>query len=65
VGDVGLYGHEPGLTMNNGYENLRRTFEIYHYMVRVGVAGRWTLVYHPQVKGADPIYFVSVPAIPH
>lgn len=59
VGDVGLYGHEPGLTMNNGLENLRRNFEIYHYLVREGVAGRWSLVYHPKVEGDDPIYYLQ------
>lgn len=57
MSDRGLYGHEPGLLLNDGLENLRRTFEIYHYLVQQGVAGRWSLVYHPIVKGDDPVYY--------
>jgi len=57
TGDRGLYGHEPGLLLNDGLENLRRDFQIYHYLVQEGVAGRWSLVYHPRVEGDDPVYY--------
>jgi hypothetical protein len=55
--DRGLYGGEPGLLLNDGLENLRRTFEIYHYLVSQGVAGRWSHVFHPEVRGDDPVYY--------
>lgn len=55
--DRGLYGGEPGLLLNDGLENLRRTFEIYHYLVTQEVAGRWSHVFHPEVRGDDPVYY--------
>jgi hypothetical protein len=55
--DRGLYAGEPGLLLDHGLENLRRTFEIYRYLVAQGVAGRWSHVFHPQVKGDDPVYY--------
>jgi len=55
--DRGLYGGEPGLLLNGGLENLRRTFEIYRYLVAQCVAGRWSHVYHPEVKGDEPVYY--------
>jgi hypothetical protein len=55
--DAGLYGGEPGLLLDRGLENLRRTFEIYRYLVAQGVAGRWSHVYHPVVNGDDPVYY--------
>jgi hypothetical protein len=55
--DRGLYGGEPGLLLDDGLENLRRTFEIYRYLVTQGVAGRWSHVFHPGVKGDDPVYY--------
>jgi len=57
--DRGLYGGEPGLLLTAGLENLRRTFEIYHYLVAQGVAGRWTHVFHPVVQGDDPVYYME------
>jgi len=57
LGDRGLYGHEPGLLLDDGLDNLRKNFEIYHYLVQQGVAGRWSLVYHPKVEGDDPVYY--------
>ncbi len=59
MGDRGLYGHEPGILLNDGKENLRKTFEIYHYLVREGVAGRWAQIYHPKVEGDSPIYYLE------
>ena len=50
-------GGDPGLLLNDGMENLRRSFEIYHYLVQQGVAGRWSQVYHPRVEGDDPVYY--------
>jgi hypothetical protein len=55
--DRGLYGGEPGLLLNDGLENLRRTFEIYRYLATQGVAGRWSHVFHPEVRGDDPVYY--------
>lgn len=57
TGDRGLYGHEPGLLLNDGLENLRKTFEIYHYLFQRGVAGRWSRVYHPKVEGDEPVFY--------
>src|SRR5581483_6137822 len=57
MSDRGLYGHEPGLTLNRGVANLRRTFEIYHYLVSQGVAGRWIHVFHPRIDGDDPVFY--------
>jgi hypothetical protein len=59
AGDRGLYGHEPGILQDNGMENLRQTFEIYHYLVREGVAGRWVQIYHPKVDGDSPIFYLE------
>jgi len=59
MGDRGLYGHEPGISVDGGMESLRKTFEIYHYLVREGVAGRWVQIYHPKVEGDDPIYYLE------
>lgn len=59
MGDRGLYGHEPGTAMNDGVEGLRKTFEIYHFFVHEGVAGRWVQVYHPKVDGDDPIFYLE------
>jgi Melibiase len=56
-GDRGLYGGEPGLLLNSGLENLRRTFEIYRYLVSQSVAGRWSHVFHPRVTGDDSVYY--------
>lgn len=59
VGDRGGYGHEPGLLLDGGKEDLRKTFEIYHYLVQEGVAGRWAQIYHPRVTGDSPIYYME------
>ena len=59
MGDRGLYGHEPGISLDDGMEYLRKTFEIYHYLVREGVAGRWVQIYHPRVEGDDPIFYLQ------
>jgi hypothetical protein len=57
MSDRGLYGFEPGLLLNDGKENLRQTFQTYHYLLQQGVAGRWSLVYHPKVEGDEPVYY--------
>ena len=59
MSDRGLYGHEPGLLLNNGLENLRKTFEIYHYLVQKGVAGRWSQIYHPRIQGDEPLHYLE------
>ena len=57
MSDRGVFGGDPGLLLNDGMENLRRSFEIYHYLVQQGVAGRWSQVYHPRVEGDDPVFY--------
>jgi hypothetical protein len=59
MGERGLYGHEQGILLDSGKENLRKTFETYHYLVRQGVAGRWVQIYHPKIEGDDPIYYLE------
>jgi hypothetical protein len=59
MGEHGLYGHEQGIALDDGKENLRKTFEIYHYLVRQGVAGRWVQIYHPRIEGDEPIYYLE------
>ncbi|MBI2300423.1 MAG: hypothetical protein HYU66_16030 [Armatimonadetes bacterium] len=38
-------------------EPIRRLVEIYHYLLREGVAGRWSFVCHPEVKGDTAFYY--------
>lgn len=57
LSDRGIYNHEPGILLDGGKEKLRKEFEIYHYLFREGVAGRWVQVYHPKVESDDPIYY--------
>ena len=57
TGDRGLYGGEPGLLLHDGLDKVRRTFEIYRYLVAQGVAGRWSHVFHLEVKGDDAVYY--------
>lgn len=38
-------------------EKIRKDWEIYHYMVAQGVAGRWSHVFRPVVEGDDPIWY--------
>ena len=45
--------------LDDGRENLRKTFEIYHYLVHEGVAGRWVQIYHPKIEGDDPIFYLE------
>ncbi len=59
MGDRGLYGHEQGILLDEGTENLRKTFETYHYLVRQGVAGRWVRIYHPKIEGDDSIFYLE------
>ncbi len=35
----------------------RRTVEIYHYLLREGVAGRWSYMFHPKVTGDREHYY--------
>ena len=37
---------------------VRRTVDIYHYLLRQGVAGRWSYMFHPLVRG-DREYFYA------
>ena len=38
-------------------EMLRRTNQLYDYLKREGVAGRWSYAFHPKVEGDNPIYY--------
>jgi hypothetical protein len=38
-------------------EAIRKDWEIYHYLVAQGVAGRWSHVFRPAVKNDDPIWY--------
>ena len=38
-------------------ESIRKDFEIYHYLVAHGVAGRWSHVFRPHVDGDDPVWY--------
>jgi hypothetical protein len=38
-------------------EAIRRDWEIYHYLVAQGVAGRWSHVFRPAVENDDPIWY--------
>ena len=58
-GDHGVTDPEPGLWLNSGFEHIRRNFEIYHYLVSQGVAGRWTQIYHPRLEGDDPVFYLQ------
>lgn len=40
-------------------EGLRRMIDIYHYLRKEGVAGRWVKVYHPRVSGDDPSWYLQ------
>lgn len=56
-GDHGVIDPAPGLWLDDGLEHIRRNFEIYHYLVSQGVAGRWSRVYHPRVDGDDHVFY--------
>ena len=38
-------------------ESIRKDWEIYHYLVAQGVAGRWSHVYRPKVEHDDAIWY--------
>src|SRR5207302_2513191 len=38
-------------------EAIRRDWEIYHYLVSQGVAGRWSHVFRPALENDDPIWY--------
>ncbi len=38
-------------------ESIRKDWEIYHYLVKEGVAGRWSHVFRPKVDHDDPIWY--------
>jgi hypothetical protein len=40
-------------------EAIRRDWEIYHYLVAQGVAGRWSHIFRPQVTNDDPIWYIQ------
>jgi hypothetical protein len=38
-------------------EAIRKDWEIYHYLIAQGVAGRWSHVFRPSVKNDDPVWY--------
>jgi hypothetical protein len=38
-------------------ESIRKDWELYHYLVAQGVAGRWSHVFRPKVDHDDPIWY--------
>src|SRR5262249_24400674 len=38
-------------------EAIRKDWELYHYLVAQGVAGRWSHVFRPKVENDDPIWY--------
>lgn len=38
-------------------ESIRKDWEIYHYLVKEGVAGRWSHVFRPKVDNDDAIWY--------
>ena len=38
-------------------ESIRKDWEIYHYLVAQGVAGRWSHVFRPKVENDDAIWY--------
>jgi hypothetical protein len=37
--------------------SIRKDWEVYHYLVAQGVAGRWSHVFRPEVESDDPIWY--------
>jgi hypothetical protein len=40
-------------------EAVRQLFDIYHYLAKEGVVGRWVKVYHPAVTGDSPEWYLE------
>ncbi len=40
-------------------ESLRRDLEIYRFLIREGVAGRWSYMFHPTVTGDTEFYYAQ------
>jgi hypothetical protein len=38
-------------------ESIRKDWEIYHYLVAQGVAGRWSHVFRPEVQNDDAVWY--------
>lgn len=38
-------------------ESLRKDLETYHYLLREGVAGRWSYMFHPAIQGDTEFYY--------
>ncbi len=49
-----------GDTLDPGkLEGLRQLIDIYHYLAKEGVVGRWVKVYHPAVTGDTPDWYLQ------
>jgi len=38
-------------------EAIRKDWELYHYLIAQGVAGRWSHVFRPKVENDDPVWY--------
>ena len=54
-----------GRAVGEDREQVRRMAEIYHYLLREGVAGRWSYTFHPEVKGDKAFYYVQRTSYDH
>ena len=49
-----------GLKVNAGDRKLlREDLDIYRFLLHEGVAGRWSYMFHPKVKGDEPFYYAQ------
>lgn len=53
---VPAWGYEPS---EESLSHVRRTMEIYRYLKRQGVAGRWSYMFHPRVEGDNERYYLQ------
>lgn len=49
------WSHDPG--DGPDVEAVRKDWDLYHYLVSQGVAGRWSHVFRPTVANDDPIWY--------
>ncbi len=49
-----------GLRVDEGDQELvREDLDTYRFLLHEGVAGRWSYMFHPKVKGDEPIYYAQ------
>jgi hypothetical protein len=58
LGMVPMTGPSGGVSQADK-EAVRRDVEIYHYLLKKGVAGRWSYLFHPTVYGDKEHYYMQ------